>query len=326
MSVAFSVGSFGDILATIQLVVKATAALQGATSEEQRSLRFELQALGGVLLSVQEALEKCRSGAGGNATFQNLEISISQEVTQCQVAIRKFVKKAESYQKNLGRTSIANVWWGVWWSAIEAGEISQLRATLAGHQFRLALLLISLDVCVRLFPSIFEINVVHSRGSTAQVKALVKNSSNPSPLPDTVIVQKCLRITGAFDKEILVSLDFCMSWAVRVPSGRRNETLSKFQSIQDVLTGYFARRPGRAYIVNGAYDFVDPTQNRTINATSFTRHRFKHGMALELCVISRAKGYQEICPRCRAWNRRHFDNDEWITWCVTVSGAVSSWN
>ena len=148
--VAFTFGSFGDILATVQLLAKAAATVKGIPSGEQRALLFEIQSLSGVLVLAKEIVERYYSNSNLDIAT-NLAISVNQEVSQCRLILQRFLDKAVCYKRPLAQTSINSLWKSVWWAAVETTEINNLQAKLANHRSHLTLLLLGLNLCAYFF-------------------------------------------------------------------------------------------------------------------------------------------------------------------------------
>lgn len=153
MSVAFSAGSLGDILATASLIVQVAQVVYGSrnVSEDCENLSIELQSLHGTILLLDRVLERCRSTPLGEPIVR----FIQPEIAQCHLSLVRFSRKLETFRLELSSTSLASLWRKFLW--IGSAEAASLSSTLASHRLKLVMLLISLNswVLAHKFPTEF---------------------------------------------------------------------------------------------------------------------------------------------------------------------------
>jgi hypothetical protein len=148
---AFTAGSLGDILSTIELLIKVAKTVRNITSDEQRALLFEIQSLNGALDSIRGILDCLHSPLSSesyrsdlSALQTNLEISICQEVAQCRCSLAEFLTSASISHSSSDSSSIGTVVSRIWWATTEKKEIEHLRTKLSSHRSYLTLYLIQL--------------------------------------------------------------------------------------------------------------------------------------------------------------------------------------
>ena len=141
MSVAFSAGSLGDILATASLIVQVAQVVYGSrnVSEDCENLSIELQSLHGTILLLDRVLERCRSTPLGEPIVR----FIQPEIAQCHLSLVRFSRKLETFRLELSSTSLASLWRKFLW--IGSAEAASLSSTLASHRLKLVMLSISLN-------------------------------------------------------------------------------------------------------------------------------------------------------------------------------------
>jgi hypothetical protein len=147
---AFTAGSLGDILSTVELLIKVAKTLSNITSDEQRALLSEIQSLNGTLDSIGGILDCPHSPLSleshwfGLAALRNLETSICQEVAQCRCVLAEFLASESVSHSSSGSNSMANVFSRIWWAATEKKAIEHLRTKLNSHRSNLTLQLLTL--------------------------------------------------------------------------------------------------------------------------------------------------------------------------------------
>jgi hypothetical protein len=139
--VAFTFGSFGDILATAGLVAKICQALYDPCD---RSLKDELRFLHQLLLLTHDVVQRQRS----TPLAQNLVLLVQETVTQCNSEMQSFLRKIDDIRKPLAWTSIARFWGKVLWAAHRPDEVVKLREGLSAHRQTLTCLLAALNKSV----------------------------------------------------------------------------------------------------------------------------------------------------------------------------------
>jgi hypothetical protein len=129
-SVAFTFGSFGDIVALIQLCYDLATTLRDKSSPaEYRDLIFELESLREVLQSVKQATTSQQFSSIPRSCTNALEIHIRK----CQKLINQFIARTEP-KKNMVKgepgTNFWDFWWNIEWGLLRKGAVVELRTGL----------------------------------------------------------------------------------------------------------------------------------------------------------------------------------------------------
>jgi hypothetical protein len=140
--VAFTFGSFGDVLATAGLVARICLALYDPSDT---SLTDDLQSLHKLLLLTDDVVQRDH---GPTPLDQVLANTVRQTVNQCHSEMRLFLDKIDNIRRPISWTSIGGLLDKVWRAAQEPDEVMKFRARLSIHQQRLTWLLAVLNKSV----------------------------------------------------------------------------------------------------------------------------------------------------------------------------------
>jgi hypothetical protein len=144
---AFTVGSFGDILAAAGLAARICKTLRNSyvdSLSEARALELELQSLQQVLISTGEFVERYKSTPLGPVFTKVVDL----EVTQCHRAMYLFYAEIHGYRDTLTSTVIKRVWGKVMWAGTD--KAASLRVKLSSHREKLITILVAVNSFVPL--------------------------------------------------------------------------------------------------------------------------------------------------------------------------------
>lgn len=131
--VAFTFGSFGDILSIIDLAVKIRKALgDGAgSSKDYQALLFELDSFSDVLTTVHNAIysqDKTQKLPG------SVERAIRSALNSARELLGEFYASISSYKGSLQEggsgSMIRDSWWKIGWSLFKKEEVVEMRRRL----------------------------------------------------------------------------------------------------------------------------------------------------------------------------------------------------
>lgn len=131
--------SVGDVVATIQLVVKITNALQDSTgsSSQYRGIINELNSLNSALVKVKDIRLE--------GPQQHQQIALFGAALQCRQTIDGFMEKVEKYMSSLGEvgsgSKVRDSWRKVQWSLCSQKEVDRFRASLNAHTSAISIML-----------------------------------------------------------------------------------------------------------------------------------------------------------------------------------------
>jgi len=130
-SVAFTFGSFGDIVVLIQLCCDLAATLRDSKRNpaEYRDLILELESFRQVLESIQRAITVKQFSSIPRSSINALDIHIQK----CQKLINQFIARTQpkrSVVKGEPGTNFWDFWWNVEWSLLRKGAMVELRTGL----------------------------------------------------------------------------------------------------------------------------------------------------------------------------------------------------
>jgi Fungal N-terminal domain of STAND proteins len=129
-SMAFTFGSFGDIVALIQLCYNLATTLRDKSSPaEYRELIFELESIREVLQSVQRATTSQTSSSIPRSCINALEIHIQK----CHQLINQFIARTQpkkSMMRGEPGTNFWDFWWTVDWNLFRKGAVVELKTGL----------------------------------------------------------------------------------------------------------------------------------------------------------------------------------------------------
>lgn len=130
-SVALAFGSFGDIVALMQIIVDLTGTLRdGKASVEYKELIAELESLQGVM--------------GAPVLDRSSLNAIELAVQRCYSLIKELSDRTGGYTKSLlvgePGNNLWDFWWNVNWRLLKKGAITDLREQLV--QQKMAMILV----------------------------------------------------------------------------------------------------------------------------------------------------------------------------------------
>jgi hypothetical protein len=132
--VAFTFGSFGDILATASLVTTICRVLDNPSDP---SLTEELRLLHQLLLLTHDVVQRQRS----SRLTGSLVHLVEETVSRCHSEMRSFLQKIEDIQKR-------SLWSKVFWAAQQQDDVIKLKGRLSAHRQTLSCLLAALNKSV----------------------------------------------------------------------------------------------------------------------------------------------------------------------------------
>ena len=132
--VAFTFGSFGDILATASLVVKICQTLYNPSDS---SLTDELRLLQQLLLLTHDVVQRQRS----SPLTRNLVHLIEETVVRCHSDMHRFLQKTNDIRTR-------PLWSKVLWASQQPDEAVKLKGKLSAHRQTLTCLLAALNKSV----------------------------------------------------------------------------------------------------------------------------------------------------------------------------------
>ncbi|KAF9460460.1 hypothetical protein BDZ94DRAFT_923826 [Collybia nuda] len=146
-SVALAFGSFGDIVALIQILVDLSGTLRsGKASTEYHELVAELGSLQSVLESIKREI---LTPPLGTPIFDRSSLNaIGLAVERCRSLVRDFTDNTRGYGKGfmVGEpgNNLWDFWWNVNWRLLKKGTIAELREQLT-HQKTAMILILSVS-------------------------------------------------------------------------------------------------------------------------------------------------------------------------------------
>jgi hypothetical protein len=149
-TMAFTMGSFGDIVTAAEMALKIVQVLyySSNTSEHYQEAMTELVSLHHELVVISDAFRL--DGLGEVARE-----SAVGEIARCYAEMRRFLDKTKGVTAK-GVTGILNK---VWWAASEEKELRSLRAAISRHRAALSVLVASAN----LFASPVILSITRSR-------------------------------------------------------------------------------------------------------------------------------------------------------------------
>ena len=145
MSLAFTFGSFGDILALTGLVVTVVQALRDSTgsASEYKDLIAELDALSSTLGLVQSRF------TSQHRPRKDVVNAIDLQVSCCHSVIKKFLESVKGYEKALGSAGFHSSLRKIGWKIFKSDDVTALRAKITSHREAIAILLSLYISCVQ---------------------------------------------------------------------------------------------------------------------------------------------------------------------------------
>jgi hypothetical protein len=132
--VAFTFGSFRDVLVTAGLVTNICQALYDPSDI---SLTHDLQSVHKLLLLTHDIVQH----QGSMLLAKALANTLDQTITQCHLEMRLFLNKIDDIWKPISWTSVGTLCDKVWRASWQPDDVMKLRARLSTHQQRLTFLL-----------------------------------------------------------------------------------------------------------------------------------------------------------------------------------------
>jgi hypothetical protein len=141
-SVAFAFGSFGDIVALINLCCDLTKTLRNkGTSTEYQELILELKTLTDVLESVKQVITTQASTPIQRSSMNTIEFAVQK----CHSLITDFKKRTQGYNNSLVQgepgSNLWDFWWNIDWAIFKKGAIAELKSQLSQQKTAIMLVL-----------------------------------------------------------------------------------------------------------------------------------------------------------------------------------------
>lgn len=133
---AFTFGSFGDILALIDLAIQVHNALSSSAgaSEDYRALVSELHSFSQLLQNVQTIHTLTRHSSDGGPPPASLQNAIHFALERSKTLLNAICAKIAGYQKSLRRGGSGNMmkdsWRKIGWTLFKKDEILEMRRRL----------------------------------------------------------------------------------------------------------------------------------------------------------------------------------------------------
>ncbi|KAJ7642552.1 hypothetical protein B0H17DRAFT_1105000 [Mycena rosella] len=273
-SLAFAYGSFGDILATVQLAIKIAIVLHrsGAPSKECTETEKELKLLGNDLHLALLCLQQ--TSASPLAPF--VAKRIDEEVVQCHKLLARFFGKISAPQAS-------SLWKKIYWAACEGKELAAFRMKLLERRTALTLVveLINSGALRAIQDRIDKVRV----GVSGIAHQMLVQHEQLVAVIDHVphgVAEAMFTVISPTGIAIPISVTYCGS----------------YQVLDGLLKMYMRNRKeaGGDYVERGDYNVV--SQGVVIRPPQFTG-TLKAGMRLEMSILQR--GHQvpaKNCPQC----------------------------
>lgn len=135
---AFTFGSFGDILALVDLAIQVHAALSSSAgaSEDYQALVSELHSFSQLLQNVQTIHTLTLHGLNRDPPTVSLQNAIRFALERSKVLLDTICAKIAGYQKSLRRGGSGNMmkdsWRKIGWAIFKKDEIQEMRRQLGG--------------------------------------------------------------------------------------------------------------------------------------------------------------------------------------------------
>ncbi|KAF7366142.1 hypothetical protein MVEN_00491100 [Mycena venus] len=140
MAAAFSIGSFGDILATAQIAYKLSQILSDSagSSMEYQELIIELDALGSALRGMDDIVEN-------HVIRQSVRNAIEHSLRRCRDLMNVFLDRIKNYKPALQKGGSGSSWRDNWrkigWHIFRREELVELRLKLAEQKATINMML-----------------------------------------------------------------------------------------------------------------------------------------------------------------------------------------
>ncbi|KAJ7144179.1 hypothetical protein C8R44DRAFT_973817 [Mycena epipterygia] len=274
---ALAYGSFGDIVATVQLAIKIAIILRqrGTPSMECKKTEAELKSLSGDLDLAHLTLQ--RMSASPSLPFVTKRLQ--DEVSRCHKLMAQFFTKI---------TVPEGLWDRVWWAASQEKKLAAFRAQVIERRTVLSLIVDFMNSCVtfgtllalqdRIESTDGSVSVLSQQLTTYHAEIVASIGQVPQRISEAMFV-----VVSPTGVSIPISVTLCDSYRV----------------LDRILKAYMQDRKaaGGHYVERGDYNVVSP-EGEIIRPPQFLDN-LRVGTTLEISILKRhdtagAKG----CPQC----------------------------